>query len=817
MNGVTAPTNPPFTDILLQVQFDDPKQVAKKETGQKIAEKIYTEQTQGSDNLNYFSARAAKWIQILKWATGTQDMTEFLDFFNVSDGNKAYVKIDMTPIMIGPQFVLTLVDSISKNEEYPCVTAIDQDSLSEKEDRQNEALFRMHDVENIDKVQQASGMQVEPKDAYVPDDEISAKVYFELEDRLPKEMFLENKLTNLLDDNEYNRVLKPKLVYDYVVHNIGLTKIEKKFGGGYNIKKPIPQNVFYNYFVGDTGKHELAYIGEVYSLKVRDLRSRYGASPDNPDGLSEKEIYDLARQSSTKNTGLGFNFLWKMEYQFYNYNCPWDDYSIYVIDFEIKIATSNYSVGKPDNYGNENIAPKMSIPTPTSEKARIFKKDKSRWYRGVYAPYCKKMVYWGLPDLVILPFMNIEESLSSWSINIPFNTGQYVPSLFERAMEPLKEYALTKLKRKQLIAKLRPSGIRIDVHSARNIDLGGGNTIAWEEVVRVFDQTGNELWSSRGIDPLREERPALSGTAPDDTLQKIIQLTETLLGIVGELRSLLGVPMYRDGSDVGDRTAASLAQGQQESSFNVTDFISNAHAQLMEETLYKCTLLEWQDAIKNGDMEMINSRFRVRVEMKLTAYEKQQLEQMIQTGMAEQLLSFKDAFYIRQIKNYKLATWYLSSIEEKKKIEAQQAQTQNVQENAQAQQQSLQQAAQNEERLQDKKLQAEKELAAFTADQQIKLQLVVGSFAIASKGENPQMPTWLVPIIQQVMPNIIIPIQQDNQRMQQEIQAQAEQEQAAAEQQQQMQEQLAQMSPEDQQAAMEQMAQQQNEPQEMMQ
>lgn len=781
LNGKATAANPPFTDILLSVQFFDPQEVAKKETGEKIAQRIYVEQTQSSDNLNFFSARAAKWIQVLKWATGTQDMTEFLDFFNVSDGNKAYVKIDMTPIMVGPQFVLTLVESMAKNEEYPCVTAIDESSKLEKEERKKEALFRMHEVNNIDQVQQATGLQVEAPDAFVPDDELAAEVYFELQDKLPKEISLERKLQDILDQNQYTRVLKPKTLYDLVVHNIGLTKIDRKPNGNICIRKPIPQNVFYNYFVGDTGKYELSYIGEVYSLKVRDLRALYGKSEENPEGLTEKEIYDLAKMSSTKNTGLGFNFLWKLEYQFYNYNCPWDDYSIYVIDFEIKIGTSDYYVSKPDNYGNENIAPKQGIPRPTSERARVHKKDKSRWYKGIYAPYAKKMIYWGNPNVVILPYLDLEESLSSYSVVIPFNNGQYLPSLFERGMEPLREYAITKLKRKQLIAKLRPSGIRIDTHSARNIDLGNGNSIPWEEVVRIFDQTGNEIWSSRGIDPLRQEQPAISATAPDDTLQKIIQLTATLESIISELRELFGVPRFRDGSDVGDRTAAKLAEGQSESSFNVTDFIPNSHNELWEQTLYKCALILWQDEIKNGDNEQINSRYRVSVKMKLTAYEKQQLESMIAIGMQEQLLSFKDAFQIRQIENYKLATWYLDAMTERNKRQQAQAQERNIQVQAQANDASAKQKAEADANLELVKQKAEAEREDTQSENKRKEILLQGVLQMinSSLTSGQPIPIEYKPFVNQALQNVGLPIMAENMQMQQDMIAAVQQQQMA--------------------------------------
>lgn len=795
--GAASNTNPPFNDILLSVNFYDPQEVAKKETGRKIAEKIYLEQTQSSSDLNFFTARAAKWIQLLKWATGTQDMTEFLDFFNVSDGNKAYVKIDMTPIMVGPQFVITLVESMAKNEEYPCVTAIDQASKKEKEQRKEDALYRMHEVENIAKAQEGTGLMLEAPDEYVPDDKLAADVYFELQDKLPKEIFLERELQDILDDNDYARVLKPKSLYDLVVFNIGLTKIDRR-AKKVCIRKPIAQNSFYNYFQGDTGKYELSYIGEVYTLKVRDMRSQYGKSEKNPDGLTEEDIFDLAKMSSTRNTGLGFNFMWKLEYQYYNYNCPWDDYSIYVIDFEIKIGTSDYYVGKPDSYGNENIAPKQSLPKPVNEKARVYKKDKSRWYRGVYAPYAKKMIYWGLPDIVILPFLDFEESLSSYSVVIPFNNGQYLPSLFQRGMEPLKEYALTKLKRKQLIAKLRPSGIRIDVHSARNIDLGNGNVIAWEEVMRIYDQTGNEIWSSRGVDPLRQEQPAIGTTAQDDTLNKIIQLTATLEGIKSELRELFGVPRFRDGSDVGDRTAAKLAEGQSESSFNVTDFIPNAHNQLMEETLHKCALVVWQDAIMEGDDEMINSKYRVNVEMKLSAYEKQQLEQMIAIGMQEGLLSFKDAFQIRQIKNYKLATWYLDSMTEKNKREQAQMQQQSIESNAKAQEASLQQKAKADADLEVVKQQAQAQREDTQSKNKKEEILLQGALQIidSSLKAGIPIPVEYKPFISQVLTNVGLPIAVENVQAQQEI--------AGAIQQEQMAQSQPQPSPEEQQAIQEQ-------------
>jgi hypothetical protein len=592
------PENP-----ILNRFFLSPQEKLEKENGKAILKAFYTQQTTGG-NLNYFQKRNARWINLLLWSKGSQSMQEFLDYMSVSDANKSYVKIDMEQQRVAAQFVGTLVESMSKNKTYPCVNAIDDGSLGEKEQRKLDALFRMHEVETLNQVQQEAGMELEPPNAYVPDDELSATVYFELEDRLPKEIRFEKMLEKTHDEIKFERVLSRKGLYDLIVVNMEATKIEKVAPGKYLPRKCIPTNMIYNFFMNDTGDLEITMIGEFYNLKVKDFRSKFGKSIENPEGLDEKQIFELAKISTNKNNIGQFSYMWNDTWSLTNLNQsrPYDDCSILVLDAEINCGEDVYYVAKQDAFGKVNVDEKKSIPytnrdakgnlveQPKPENAEIIKGNRQTWMRGVYAPYGDEMLYWGKPDLIIPHYTDGEKSLSSYTINIPNNDGEYVPSLFERILEPLREYTLTKLKRKQLIAKLKPSGIRIDVESARNIDLGSGDSISWEEVVRIYDQTGNELWSSKGLNPLENQAPALSPSLKNNDIQEIMGLTQLLAGIVMEIRQLIGVPQYRDGSDVGDRTSGVLQEQQNISSYNVTDFILNAHNQVWEETDYKLCL-----------------------------------------------------------------------------------------------------------------------------------------------------------------------------------------------------------------------------------
>lgn len=801
------------TDPMLARFFLSPEEKASKERGKQIIREFYRIQYSNDTSLNFYRVRAQRWTELLLWFKGSQRMQEFLDYMDVSDANKAYVNIDTTQTRIAAQFIGTLVESMAKNKTYACVNAIDSGSVTEKEDRMYEALFRMHDVETINQVQQASGVQVEPTNAFVPDDELSAKVYFELEDRLPKEIRFEKLIEKLKDDISFDSVANRKTIFNLVALNFFCTKIECLRPGEYSVRVCVPTNMVYNFFMNDTGETEIDMIGEFISVKVRDFREKYGKNEYRPEGLTEKQIFELAKQSTNKNIGV-FNYMWNETWSLmpFNYNRPYDDCCILILDAEIDCGEDVYYVEKTDSFGKKNYAQKKNIPyqqtkkdgtvieQPKPEDTQVIKRKKNTWMRGVYAPYGDTLLYWGAPDLIITPFTNVSRPLSSYTVVIPGNDGEYVPSLGERMMECLREYQLVKMKRKQLIALLKPSGIRIDVESARNLDLGNGDSMQWEEVIRIYNQTGNELWSSKGVDPLQRESPPLSNTVRDESIEKIVGCTNVMAGIINEIRQLVGVPMYRDGSDVGDRTAAKLAEGQNESSYNVTDYVIIGDNKGWEDTFYKICLLHWNDVVKaepESKEDMINTRFKVAVKTKSTEYEKQLLEADIQRysqmpdAQGNPSLTIKDAIMLRNIDNYKLACLYLDSTFKKNRQHAIDESQRLQKQNQELQMQSAQQAQQQAQQLQEQKLQVDMQMKTAELTGKKELEIITGLFSVYSKFGS--LPDELKPLAQAAIGNVMLPLVMENKQMQEGVamqaQAQAMQQQQPEEQQEQGQEQ----------------------------
>jgi hypothetical protein len=775
------------------------KELMTFENGKQILKAFYSSQTSNDTNFNFFKRRNARWIEILQWIKGSQKMSEFLDFMSVTQGeaNKAYVPIDLEQSRIAAQFVGTLLQSMAKNRIYPSVKAVDDYSTTTKKDRFHDALYRMHDVHNVMGLTAASGMQLEQPNAYVPDDELAARVHFELQDQIPSEIENEQFLHNIQTANRFDAVLNRKTIFDLIALNVATVKIEKIAPENYTLRRCIGTNMVYNFFINETGECEVTQIGEFWNIKVKEFRTRFGKSASNPNGLDEKQIFELAKLSTNKSVGV-FNFMWNNDWALTNFfqNRPYDDCNILVLDAEINCGHDVWYKETTDTWGRANVEQKQTEPykqvtrdggviqQDKPDGVKVTKTKKDVWMRGVYAPYGDVMLYWNKADLIINPYTDTSKSLSSYTIIIPNNDGEYVPSLFERILEPLREYQLTKLERKKLIAQVRPAGIRIDIESARNIDLGNGNMLSWEEVVKIFNQTGVELYSSKGLDPLRNEPPPLSNTIHDESIEKIIGLTNILQSIVNEIRQLVGVPPSRDGSPLPSRTPAELAENQEQSSYNVSDFIMVANSELWEEVFRKLVYLHWNDQVKkadNSDTSIINTRFDVRIKMKMTDYEKQLLENDITrfSQMPDQngrpLLSPKDALMLREIDNYKLACWYLDATVEKNRRDAL-AQSQQLQAgNAQVQQAAAQEKAKADFAMQQQELQAKKDMAEYQALQDMKVAIVQGSFGIATKGADAQFPQWLAPVIQQLVPGVTFQLKEENKQLIQGAAADAQQ------------------------------------------
>jgi hypothetical protein len=178
--------------------------------------------------------------------------------------------------------------------------------------------------------------------------------------------------------------------------------------------------------------------------------------------------------------------------------------------------------------------------------------------------------------------------------------------------------------------------------------------------------------------------------------------------------------------------------------------------------------LNWDDVVlKQGRTELMDTEFQVSVMLKPTAYEKAQLEENIKIGMqtidpstGKPLLTFKDAFTIRNIDNMKLAEMYLANTEEQNERKNQEDKAAREQANIVSQQESAANAAEGEKEIQAEKLRVEKEMLMLKSTEEQKLKVLEIYGQTVSKGIQPT--PFMEGILQQLYPNIMLPTSMQN-------------------------------------------------------
>lgn len=667
-------------------------------------------------NSGYFSRRNKKFEKNRKFARGKQPMQEFLDLLNV-DGKEAFVNLDMKAPAIAPKFMQVIIGGFMKREEKVRATAIDPVSVERKKYDRDDAEFRMNFGDEIKGMEQQTGVKLVADGQFTPADYDELELYFGLEYQLPEEILFEKGCDYVFHENGWP-VIKRKLLEDVSETGLGATKVGTGPDGKINIRRVVPENSFYGFSNYDDFR-DVSFIGEVLSMKLVDIRNQY---PDMP----EEKIWQLAKQAKQYTQSVKWDDRFR-----YSIDRPYDDWTVDVLDYEIKTIDTMMYQAKTNKYGNLIVERKDKAPQRLGENKELITKDMYVIYRGVYVLNTDTMLEWGVAKNMIKPSTSkgMADAFFSYSVYMHENLDLENMAIPERMETSIRQMTLAHLKIQQLIAKLRPSGLIIDIDSLSDINIGQGKALNPLELQAVYDQTGNIYYKRRTEDGENVNGVPIQEAPNSGSVNQIQQLIMVYNHYLERLRDEIGVNEYREGSGVNPKLGLGVQQAQIQASNNATDFIYDAYLSLYQQTAFKISLLLY-DSVQYGGRqyadylspEKVKGRqFDVKIEVLPDEKERQFLEGMIQTALSAGMMEFEDAFRIRSIKNTKLAEMYLAKAKKnKEKAEMEKAQR-NSEMNAQAQQQSIQAKAEADAQLQQ--IEAQGKLAVVNTEMKMRQEL----------------------------------------------------------------------------------------------
>lgn len=760
--------NKETTKEILNFHLGNSKLKRDVEEGLKISKFL-----QKAYNSGYFSRRNKKFEKNRKFSRGKQPMQEFLDLLNV-DGKEAFVNLDMKAPAIAPKFMQVIIGGFMKREEKVRATAIDPISVERKKYDRDEAEFRMNFGDEVRGIEQQVGIKLMPEGDFTPADYDELELYFGLEYQLPEEILFEKGCDYVFHENGWP-VIKRKLLEDISETGLGATKVGTGPDGKINIRRVVPENSFYGFSNYDDFR-DVSFIGEVLSMKLVDIRNQY---PNMP----EEKIWQLARQSKQYTQTVKWDDRFR-----YSIDRPYDDWTVDVLDYEIKTIDTMMYQAKTNKYGNLIVEKKDRAPQRLGDNKELITKDMYVIYRGVYVLNTDMMLEWGVAKNMIKPSTTkgMADAYFSYSVYMHENLDLENMAIPERMETSIRQMTLAHLKIQQLIAKLRPSGLIIDIDSLSDINIGQAKALSPLELQAVYDQTGNIYYKRRTEDGDNINSVPIQEAPNSGSVSQIQQLIMVYNHYLDRLRDEIGVNEYREGSGVNPKLGLGVQQAQIQASNNATDFIYDAYLSLYQQTAFKISLLLY-DSVQYGGRQyseylspekVAGRQFDVKIEVLPDEKERQFLEGMIQTALSAGMMEFEDAFRIRSIKNTKLAEMYLAKAKKnKEKAEMEKAQR-NSQMNAESQQQSIMAKAQADAQLQQQEAQAK--LAVVSTEMKMKQDLSQQEFVQTVLLKSFELGKPLTDELNAIVTQYFTQKQQEEMAMQQQAaqQAQAEQEQA---------------------------------------
>jgi len=667
------------------------------------------------------------------YARAEQPVQKYKDEMAIN-GDLSYLNLDWKPVPIIPKFVDIVVNGMD-NKLYD-VKAYAQDPESRKV-RSKYASDILRDIQAkafLTKIQDTLKINMFNTDnpEELPENKEELDLHMQLSYKQASEIACEEAINNTLDYNKYN-LTKKRMIEDLVVLGISAVKTNWNKAEGVTVEYVDPTRMVHSYSE-DPNFEDLWYCGEVKPLSLAECKKQF-------PNLVDSELEKLEQYQGNS------SFL-------YNWNGRRDGNAIYVLFFEYKTYSEQVYKIKKTSTGLEKSLEKPDTFNPEdNENFDRVSRSIETLYSGAKVLGYDMMLEWKLAENMTRPKSNLVKVNMNYNICAPKLYQGRVESLVSRMMGFADMIQLTHLKIQQVISKIIPDGVYLDVDGLAEVDLGNGTSYNAKEALNMYFQTGSILGRSMTTegDPNNGRIP-IQELVKSDGGNKINSLIQTYQYYLQMIRDVTGLNEARDGSVPNSDSLVGLQKLAAAASNTATKHILNSYLYLTVKTCENIVLrtsdsIEFaltEEALKNsistwnvGQLQDISkihlADFGIFFDMVPDEREKEQLEANIQAALSSGSINLEDAIDIRQINNLKLANQMIKLKRKKAGEAAQAAQQANIQAQAQANAQASEAAAmaevQKQQAILDTKLKFEKgksgyEIERMRVESQIKRELM---------------------------------------------------------------------------------------------
>ena len=669
------------------------------------------------------------------YARGEQSVQKYKDELSIN-GDLSYLNLDWKPVPIIPKFVDIVVNGISSKNYDIKAFAQDPFSLKQRTDYASGVLRDMMSKPLLDSIKQNLGTSiytsVDPEN--LPQSKEELEVHMQLNYKQSVEIAEEEMINNILDFNKYNLINK-RINEDIVTIGVGAVKTAFNKSEGVVVEYVNPSNLVWSY-TNDPNFQDLYYVGEIKSLSIPELKKQF-------PNLTSEELRKIQKYPGREG---------------YLRNPNMDNDLVQILYFEYKTYIDQVFKIKYTEQGLEKSLEKEDFfnPPPSDNFDRVSRSIEVL-FTGCKVMGVEQMLEWKMSENMTRPESDLTKVNMNYSIVAPHMYQGRIDSLVNRITGFADMIQLTSLKLQQVIARMVPDGVFVDVDGLAEVDLGNGTNYNPQEALNMYFQTGSIVGRSltQDGDPNRGKVPIqeLQTSSANGKIQSLIATYQYYLQMI---RDVTGLNEARDGSVPERDTLVGLQKMAANASNTATKHILNASLYLTLKTCENISLrvadmLEFDltnNALKASigkfntatlseikDLHLYD--FGVFLELEPEDEEKATLEQNIQMALQQQQIYLEDAIDIREIKNLTLANQVLKYKRTKKQQQEEQQQQLQVQSQSEANKEATEAAAMQEvekqqalaqTQIQIEQAKSQFEIQRMQQDLQIKQQLMAKEF-----------------------------------------------------------------------------------------
>ena len=669
------------------------------------------------------------------YARGEQSVQKYKDELSIN-GDLSYLNLDWKPVPIIPKFVDIVVNGISsKNYEIKAV-AQDPFSLKQRTDYARGIMRDMGAKEEILKIEQATGVSTfnSSNPENLPGSKEELEIHLQLDYKQSVEIAEEEVINTVLSFNKYDLINK-RINEDIVTIGIGAIKTAFNKSEGVVVDYVDPANLVYSY-TNDPNFEDIYYVGEIKSMTLAEIKKKFPY-------LTKEELEKMVKYPGRDG---------------YIANPNYDNDLVQILFFEYKTFIDQvFKIKKTDSGLEKTLQKTDTFNPPESDNFNRVSRSIEVLFSGAKVMGVPQMLEWKLAENMTRPNSDLTKVKMNYAICAPNLYQGRIESLVSRVTSFADMIQLTSLKLQQVIQRMVPDGVFVDVDGLAEVDLGNGTNYNPQEALNMYFQTGSIVGRSltQDGDPNRGKVPIqeLQTSSSNGKIQSLINTYQYYLQMI---RDVTGLNEARDGSMPDSNALVGLQKLAAANSNVATRHILDASLYLTVRTCENISLRIadminfglTKNALKSSigtfntkTLEEIDKLhlydFGIFLELEPEEEEKAMIEQNIQMALQQNQIYLEDAIDIRNIKNTALANQVLKYRRKQKQQQDQQAQQQQIQAQSQANMQASEAAAMNEvqkaEATTQSKVQLEQaksqfEIQRMQTEAEIKRQLMAEEF-----------------------------------------------------------------------------------------